>query len=570
MRQLAWSFVFLTTAESSMNKKLLTLAVAAAVAAPSAAMAEAVLYGKLHVHVDYVNVDNIVGIEYETVDTFNVTGVTTPVGDSTTNIYGTGAAATANLGPGSAGFVAQAEGVPTWINNTGSTVYVPLEDGTVATVGNGQYLVGVTMPGTAGIAAPSGEPVTLIVTDGAGTPIINKENAQDFDGWGVDSESWRKFTTVNPGTGIETTAQGPANRVGVKGSEDLGNGLKAVYQVEFGVNFASADNAIPSGRNGGVSIRNSFVGLAGDWGTALVGRHDTPLKISTGKLDLFADTIADYNGTVGFHDVRADNVVAYISPSFSGFSFMGATVAGGGATAFGDLNYENTSLASAYSLAMIYNNGPFYGSAAYEVLSNEMFMDGATSNAGSSQCVGSDGSETLSCGYVGDDFSKWRLGLGILDWNGFTLTAIYENQDDLPGGQIREATGFVNPETGQVSFAGTSGVKSQDLWQVQAGYSFGNNMFKAMYGSVNRDAGKALSNVRGETLAINNISNLASGLRKDLEGDRQTWAVGFDHNFSKRTKAYVLYTDVDDDFDGVPGYNGVSWNGFSLGMIHKF
>ena len=124
---------------------------------------------------------------------------------------------------------------------------------------------------------------------------------------------------------------GPSNRVGVKGSEDLGNGLKAIYQLEFGINFG--DNNIPGGANGGVSIRNSFVGLAGGFGTVLLGRHDTPLKISTGKLDLFSDTMADYNGTVGFDDIRADNAVAYISPSFSGFSFMGAVVSSGGGTA---------------------------------------------------------------------------------------------------------------------------------------------------------------------------------------------------------------------------------------------
>jgi predicted porin len=132
----------------------------------------------------------------------------------------------------------------------------------------------------------------------------------------------------------------------------------------LGFNFG--DDNIPGGNNGGISIRNSFVGLAGGFGTALVGRHDTPLKISTGKLDLFSDTVADYNGTVGFDDLRTDNTIAYISPSFSGFSFMGAMVAPGGGTAGSGLNINSDSLAGAYSLAAIYNNGPFYASAAYE------------------------------------------------------------------------------------------------------------------------------------------------------------------------------------------------------------
>ncbi len=43
-----------------MNKKLLSLAVAAALVAPAAAMAEATLYGKLNVSLDYANVTNVV------------------------------------------------------------------------------------------------------------------------------------------------------------------------------------------------------------------------------------------------------------------------------------------------------------------------------------------------------------------------------------------------------------------------------------------------------------------------------------------------------------------------------
>ena len=296
-----------------------------------------------------------------------------------------------------------------------------------------------------------------------------------------------------------------------------------------------------------------------------MGRHDTPLKISSGKLDLFSDTMADYNGTVGFDDLRVDNAIAYISPSFSGFSFAGALVAPGGGTAgFGE-NINSDQLNGAYSLAIIYNNGPFYGSAAYESLSNEMFMDSGTSLGGKEQCIAADGTETLSCGYVGNDYSKYRFGLGLLDWNGFSLTAIYEQQDDLPGGQVRQNVAFVDPD-GTVNIGGFSGTKEQQLWQVQAGYSFGNNMVKAMYGAVDRDRDdtRVFGGTR-DTLSINNIED-------DLSGDRQTWAIAFDHNFSKRTKAYALYVDVSDDNNDLPASLGGApeWSGFSLGLIHKF
>jgi hypothetical protein len=58
--------IIFTTAENTMNKKLITLAVAAAVAAPAAAMAEATLYGRLGVSLDYEDVKNAISPEYLT------------------------------------------------------------------------------------------------------------------------------------------------------------------------------------------------------------------------------------------------------------------------------------------------------------------------------------------------------------------------------------------------------------------------------------------------------------------------------------------------------------------------
>jgi predicted porin len=100
-----------TTAENSMNKKLLSMAVAAAMVAPTAAMAEAILYGKLHMSIDWASVE------------------------------------------------------------------------------------------------------------GADTSGVNPKK---FDGWGL-----------NGGGSLPGVSR--ANRIGVKGSEDLGNGMKAIYQVEFGI-----------------------------------------------------------------------------------------------------------------------------------------------------------------------------------------------------------------------------------------------------------------------------------------------------------------------------------------------
>ena len=76
------------------------------------------------------------------------------------------------------------------------------------------------------------------------------------------------------------------SRIGVKGSEDLGGGMAAVYGLEFGV---------PVDSTGTPSARNQFVGLKGGFGTVLIGRHDAPYKLA-GSADLFGDTAADATG----------------------------------------------------------------------------------------------------------------------------------------------------------------------------------------------------------------------------------------------------------------------------------
>ncbi|MDX1353157.1 MAG: porin, partial [Thiomicrorhabdus sp.] len=84
--------------------------------------------------------------------------------------------------------------------------------------------------------------------------------------------------------GMRTTDRD--SRLGVKGSEDLGNGLKAIYKMEFGVSIDDDAN------KGTLTNRNQYVGLSGGFGTILMGRHDTPTKMIQAK-DLFNDGHAD-------------------------------------------------------------------------------------------------------------------------------------------------------------------------------------------------------------------------------------------------------------------------------------
>lgn len=331
-----------------------------------------------------------------------------------------------------------------------------------------------------------------------------------------------------------------ASRLGIKGSEDLGNGLKAIYKMEFQVRLTDNNNDINDGDQASQMVaRNTYVGLAGDWGTFLAGRHDTPLKISTGALDLFADTVGDYNQGgllvsnpvdgveaaptmpgLGFVDARADNAVAYVSPNMNGFTLAAAIVPSGNSTVAtaglgaGTDNNRSNNLVDAYSVAAMYSNGPFYASLAYETYD----MDTAAVTLASDLKAGVD---------------LLRVGLGYTA-NNFHVGFVYEDQNVDPNATL---TGVLGGQSADVQ-----------VWQLSGSYAFGNNVLKAAYGE--RSAGNAWAT--GGALA--NIT----------EDDADQWSLGLDHNFSKKTKAYAVYTDVDSSSANA------DWSAFSMGLRTNF
>jgi len=115
-----------------------------------------------------------------------------------------------------------------------------------------------------------------------------------------------------------------ASRLGVKGSHEIEDKLKAIYKMEFEV--AADDGDKKDGHPFGQ--RNIYAGLKGQYGTLIAGMHDTPLKKAQGKVDRFGDlSLGDIKNIMEGED-RAKNIVMFTSPKYQGLSTELAIIPG--------------------------------------------------------------------------------------------------------------------------------------------------------------------------------------------------------------------------------------------------
>ena len=238
------------------------------------------------------------------------------------------------------------------------------------------------------------------------------------------------YDVINTGTGA-AAANGVANqsgtssgrvssntsKIGFKGNEDLGDGLKAVWQLEQTI-YPGASETAKAGK-ATLGTRNTFLGLSSaSAGTILMGRHDTPYKMSTRSLDVFGDGIADNRnlmgvGTASF-DGRQDQVVAYVSPKL-GDAF---TLAAGYVNLSNPMpNLSTSAKSSALSVAGMYDANGIYAALAYE---SHDFTSAAPAVSTNERAT------RAGLGYKGDAFSigavyestKDNLGAAFADKNG--------------------------------------------------------------------------------------------------------------------------------------------------------
>ncbi|KUZ82745.1 porin [Burkholderia ubonensis] len=149
------------------------------------------------------------------------------------------------------------------------------------------------------------------------------------------------------------------NRWGLKGSEDLGGGVKAIFTLEGGYRLGTGQ----LGQGGLAFGRQAFVGLSSDYGTITFGRQYDSI------CDFLTQFAVGLNGTgYGTHQgdydrlagERLDNAVKFMSVDYSGFSF-------GGLYSFSN-RPGNVHDGSAYTFGAQYARGAFKIGVAYAAL----------------------------------------------------------------------------------------------------------------------------------------------------------------------------------------------------------
>ena len=318
-----------------------------------------------------------------------------------------------------------------------------------------------------------------------------------------------------------TRVSSNSSNIGVRGSEPLGGGLNAFFQVESSV-------ALDQG-GGTWASRNSGVGLNGGFGTILLGQWDSPYKVSTSRLDPFGNTtIGAYSAIMGgggtatagnsistgvaaqTFDRRVQNTAQYWTPNLSGFS---ARVAYGA-------NEEKTSDIDPklVSVSAAYDGGaslPLYVAAAYEE-----HRDFASIAVGQ-----------------GKD-QAWKGGAAYTFANVVTLAGVYEQlkyKSDTTGDEAKIRNYFLalTGKFGPGSISGTFGQRRKvkfngtdlddtdaRLFGLRLGYSLSKRTeFYAMGVRITNKANAA------QNFAVNGLPSVAAG------ADPLGYGVGLIHKF---------------------------------------
>jgi predicted porin len=314
-----------------------------------------------------------------------------------------------------------------------------------------------------------------------------------------------------------------SSRVGLRGTEDLGNGLKAIFQIETGVNVDNGSNTGQGGQGNGSTgfwaSRDSYVGLDSNFGRLTFGRQS--IYYSNGVNAQFASNYINTEvpwtdgrafGRVRVPATRTSNVVLYTTPSFSGlnaslyYSPNAQEAVQNNATADTDGNIWGATVRGEW--------GPFYTQFDY------------VSNQGNSSLTGG----------VRSDVSAYKLGAS---W-GY-----------MPGARIGliGSLAYDNQALGL-----TPGDKVDQVgWTVNWEHTFGNLQVMAQYGQL------------GDLKSCD--SDAAPGNIACGDSSARAYMVGLRYFLSKRTWVYASYNGVSNKSNQFADYTNSGYTSVGGGTL---
>jgi len=382
--------------------------------------------------------------------------------------------------------------------------------------------------------------IALAIAGLASTAAFAQSNVTVY---GVVDAGVARYTGTGSVSSTQVISSGlTTSRLGFKGVEDLGNGLKALFVLEYrlsndantgiGGTYANGTNPTTAVTNASGPARQQLLGLTGGFGTVAAGRLQTTGYDWVVKYQTLAATAFDAANLVtskgGFRvntgaDVRADNALAYISPNFSGFTVALNTAsaieqtAGTAPTVGGPVAGTVHGSLRANLASVDYTNGPIAAGLVYENLK---------------------GADTLAATY---DQVDWALGASY-DFGVAKLNATYQTTKNKVG----------------VAAAG--------------------NTNKAYHVGVTVPVGAKSAVIA--SYAANKIDSTA------LNDNAKAWNLAYTYELSKRTKAYAGYAHAANGSDAVNtgtaatttsvgfGAAPVTGNGstslIATGLVHSF
>lgn len=251
-----------------------------------------------------------------------------------------------------------------------------------------------------------------------------------------------------------------SSRIGFRGVEDLGGGLKAGFVVE--TDFA-ADH-VQATRFG---QRNSYIDLMGSFGTVRMGRHLNPANYQVGAFHAFGTDYGNASASkiLANEGARYNNAISYLTPNFSGFTAQ-VTVATSEADSF-TAGAGNATNRTPKAFRIAYGAGPIKAGFAYS-------KDGPS---GTDNVIQLGGSYDFGMATV---MATWEDNNNQVDGNAYAVGA------RIPVGAFGIRASFGKDDT-SAQFGAT------DVKQYGIGFDYALSKRTGVYGVYNRVNGTGLA-----------------------------------------------------------------------------